>query len=46
MPAVLVAVMTLMPWCMYAGMHVQRVSQEGHEGGRHQTGASAGHACR
>ena len=46
MPAVLVAAIRLMLWCMCAGVHVQAVSQEGHEGGHHQAGAGAGLACR
>ncbi len=32
MPAVLVAAIRLMLWCMCAGVHVQAVSQESHEG--------------
>jgi len=46
MPAVLIAVMMLMQLCMYAGVHVQAVSQKGHEGHHHKTGAGTGHACR
>ena len=32
-----IAMMVLMPWCMYAGVHVQAVSQKGHEERHHQT---------
>ena len=33
--------MILMPCCLYAGVHVQAVIQEGHEGHHHKAGANA-----